>query len=91
MVQKIDWGKFIEECEHSGKTVAGFCRQRGVRENQYWYWKKRLSGTGRKLVRVGEPRKIEIMLANGVTLRLPVDCGVEAIRVILEALHAVGT
>jgi hypothetical protein len=36
------WRRLISEQRQSGKSVAVFCEERGLREWQYYEWKKRL-------------------------------------------------
>jgi hypothetical protein len=36
------WLDLISEQQQSGKSIAGFCRERGLRVWQFYEWKKRL-------------------------------------------------
>jgi len=36
------WRGLISEQSQSGQTVAAFCRDRGIRDSQFYDWKKRL-------------------------------------------------
>ena len=36
------WQKLISEQARSGKSVAAFCRERGLARSHFWWWKKRL-------------------------------------------------
>jgi len=36
------WRELISEQEQGGKSVAAFCRERGVPASQMFYWKRRL-------------------------------------------------
>ena len=38
----LRWRDVVSEQEGSGKSVAAFCRERGLREWQLYEWKKRL-------------------------------------------------
>lgn len=94
MTSRTDWGCIIKDQQASGKNAAEFCRERGIRESRFWYWKSRVprpSGnrTEGRFAPVGELPRIEITLKNGVLLRLPADCGIEALKIVLEALDAV--
>jgi predicted NACHT family NTPase len=40
---RAKWRDLISEQQQSGKSIAGFCRQRGIRAWQFYEWKKRLS------------------------------------------------
>ena len=36
------WRALVGEQEQSGRSVASFCRERGLRSGQFFAWKKRL-------------------------------------------------
>ena len=51
------WRGLISEQEQSGKTVAAFCRERGVPASQIFAWKRRVcekAGAGFVQVKVAE-------------------------------------
>ena len=88
------WKKTIQEQRSSGKSIAAYCHERGIRPSQFWYWSKDMTKPTREqpqrsFVPVGEQSRIEISLKGGILLRLPADCGVEALRTVLEAIDAV--
>src|SRR5215469_4894013 len=39
---RAKWQRLISEQEQSGRTVAAFCRQRGLCVPHFYWWKKRL-------------------------------------------------
>src|ERR1039457_27646 len=39
---QAEWSGFVSEQVASGKSVAAFCRERGLRVWQFYEWKKRL-------------------------------------------------
>lgn len=41
------WEQRLAEYEDSGKTIAAWCKEQTVRENQFYYWRKKLR-TGQK-------------------------------------------
>jgi hypothetical protein len=41
----LRWRGLVSEQAASGRSVAGFCRDRGLREWQLYEWKKRLRAT----------------------------------------------
>jgi transposase-like protein len=44
------WEQRLAEYENSGKTIKAWCQEQAVRENQFYYWRKKLrdqSGTGK--------------------------------------------
>ena len=46
------WRKKLSEFQTSGLTVGEFCKQEGLSQKSYWYWKARVqkipSGRGRR-------------------------------------------
>ena len=36
------WAKVIREAARSGKSVREFCRQRKLKESQFYWWQKKL-------------------------------------------------
>ena len=36
------WERRFKEFESSGKTIAAWCKEHSVRENQFFYWRKKL-------------------------------------------------
>jgi transposase-like protein len=76
---RAKWRELLSEQLSSGQTVAAFCRDRGIRDSQFYDWKKRVrEGEGTKFVEVkvkasSEQRTpaperypaIEIRLSNG--------------------------
>ena len=65
MVQPIkhtEWRSLLREQEESGQSVAAFCRSRGLRKSQFYYWKKRLR-------EVAAPQFVELQVAKP-TLRM---------------------
>lgn len=37
------WESIINKCEHSGQTIVCFCKERGIAQHKYHYWKKKLT------------------------------------------------
>jgi hypothetical protein len=94
------WRALISEQSRCGQTVAAFCRERGIREWQFFAWKKRLKQAGAKqfveVQVVGRPSvptcsasgpAIEIRLEGG--RRVFVEPGFDAahLRAVLAALE----
>ena len=81
------WSKLIAEQEASGQKVRRFCRERGIGEPSFYYWRKRLrkSDTVRFALRETTPADtgrtasaLELVLRNGcvsATLRTQRRCG----------------
>ena len=36
------WEKLIRECQKSGKTIAVWCNEAGVKESSYYYWLQKI-------------------------------------------------
>ncbi len=36
------WEQRLAEYESSGKTITAWCKEQSVRDNQFYYWRKRL-------------------------------------------------
>jgi len=85
------WRKLIAEQEASGETIRAFCKERGVGDHSFYFWRKRL----RKrepvqfavLKTVAAAAPLELILASGE--RLCIGNGVDAatLRLVLDALR----
>lgn len=86
------WTKLIAEQEASGATVRAFCKQRGVSDHSFYFWRRRLRQTEPvkfallKTV-AGSGSLIELFLPGGE--RLSIRGGVDAatLRSVLDALR----
>ena len=93
-------GLFLEQLS-SGQTVAAFCRDRGIRDSQFYDWKKRIrEGEAAKFVEVkvkepGEQRTsaperypaIEIRLNKGRSLLVEPGFDASHLRALLTVLE----
>jgi transposase-like protein len=52
------WRNLISEQGRSGQSVAAFCRERGLADSHFFYWKKRLRETM-------TPQFVAVQIANG--------------------------
>jgi hypothetical protein len=98
------WSGLIAEQQQSGKSVAGFCQERGLGTGQFYEWKKRLRergpapfvevevkpAAGAVVPEAGHGSAIEIRLKSG--RRLAVEPGFEArhLRALLSVLESEG-
>ena len=76
------WQGLLSEQGRSGESVAAFCRERQLRASHFYWWKKRLGGSGaEKFVEVklaaaastlgaSEDWRVEVVLRNGRGLRV---------------------
>ena len=93
-------GLFLEQLS-SGQTVAAFCRDRGIRDSQFYDWKKRVrEGEAAKFVEVklkasGEQRTpalerypaIEIRLSKGRCILVEPGFDASHLRALLAVLE----
>jgi hypothetical protein len=91
----------VSEQSQSGQTVAAFCRDRGIRDSQFYDWKKRIrEGEAAKFVEVkvkepGEQRTsaperykaTEIRLSKGRSLFVEPGFDVSHLRALLAVLE----
>ena len=92
------WQERIAEQERSGTSVRRFCRERGIREHLFYYWRKRLRHqqepmrfalVDREAAR-REPApeaNLELVLATGERLRIGAGVNVTTLRAVLEVLR----
>ena len=73
----MKWRGVVSEQSQSGQTVAAFCRDRGIRDSQFYDWKKR--------VREGEATKfVEVKLKEPSEQRTPAPERYPAIEIRLS-------
>lgn len=90
------WSKLIAEQEAGGQKVRAFCRERGITEPSFYYWRKRLrkreslqfallattsADTGSKA------STLELVLRNGERLRIGNQVDAATLRIVLEAVR----
>ncbi len=67
----------VSEQSQSGQTVSAFCRDRGLRDSQFYDWKKR--------IREGEAAKfVEVKVAESGEQRMPAPERYPAIEIRLN-------
>ena len=91
------WRKLVSEEARSGKSVAEFCRERGLHSSYFFAWKKRLreSPAARFLeVQVTErapiarDSRMEIRLRNGRSVVVKQGFDAEQVRALLAVAEA---
>ena len=99
VVKNDEWRDRIAEQERSGISVKGFCKEQGLAEHQFYYWRKRLRNPP-QLVRFAlvdrgarrpEPAtqaELELVLASGARLRIGTGVDAATLRTVLQALRA---
>ena len=92
------WQERIAEQERSGLSVQRFCEERGLTEQSFYLWRKRLRK--REPVRFAlvetEPAKrqsatevgLELVMARGERLRISANVDPAVLRTVLEVLRA---
>jgi len=90
------WSKLIAEQEAGGQKVRPFCRERGITEPSFYYWRKRLRK--RETVQFAllattpadtgsEASGLELVLRNGERLRIGNEVDAATLRMVLEAVR----
>jgi hypothetical protein len=66
------WRRLLDEQRKSGKSVSAFCRDRGLSDKCFGYWRKKLEGPGEsgQFARVGRAEEIEIVLPGGKAIKI---------------------
>lgn len=80
---KDEWRKLISEQSRSTKPVSEFCRERGVNEKTFSFYKSKLKSSD-GFVQVSGARSVELTLRSGVVLRV----GTDDLPAVLRALDA---
>ncbi len=98
------WRRLIREQQQSGQAIRGFCREQGVTESAFHFWKRELRVNRRKCatgtvdpspptlmpVSVIGPMTSPLTLElGGATLRIEVGVDAELLRTVLESLRAI--
>lgn len=92
------WRELIAEQKRSGVSVHRFCEDRGLTEQSFYVWRKRLKKetpmqfalvqTGPSGPAGGAEAALEVVLRTGERLRIGASVNVAALRLVLEALRA---
>jgi hypothetical protein len=73
------WRERIAQQETSGQSIPAYCRERGLKEHAFYWWRRRLreQGTAVRFALVEAKRAeetfapIELVLSSGDLLRIP--------------------
>jgi hypothetical protein len=92
------WRGRIAEQERSGLSVQQFCKEQGLTEQAFYFWRKRLRNqepmrfalleTGSTQQQPGRETSLELVLATGERLRIGAGVDRTLLRMVLEALRA---
>lgn len=96
------WQRMLEARRESGLSVAVFCRQEGLSEGAYYYWRRKLAGRISKpdeksppaFLEVVMPRDhavaVELVFSSGHTLRINPAVDPKRLSEVLSAFKQVG-
>ena len=72
MRRREDWESLLKEQESSGQSISGFCRERGVSDSAFAYWRKKAGKekASGEFVRVESNQRVSIELPGGSTIRI---------------------
>ena len=86
------WRKLIAEQEESGDTIRAFCKQRGIGDHSFYFWRRRLrvkAPVQFALVKtVGGEAPLELLLACGERLRIANGVDAATLRLVLDTLRS---
>jgi hypothetical protein len=90
------WRKLIAEQEGRGQKVRPFCRERGITEPSFYYWRKRLGKCEsvqfalletRPTDTAGTSSAFELVLTSGERLRIGSEVDAATLRMVLEVVR----
>jgi transposase-like protein len=90
------WRKLIAEQEGGGQKVGPFCRERGITEPSFYYWRKRLQKRESVQFALLETRPtdtgsttcaFELVLTSGERLRIGNEADAATLRMVLEVVR----
>jgi transposase len=88
------WQRHLESWRSGGTTQIAYCQKHGVSRHAFQYWKHQLeNGRPSRFVEVKKPlapgsrNHIEILLAEGVRIRVPQGASPEELRMVLHVLR----
>jgi transposase-like protein len=89
------WQELVRQHGQSKLSVSAFCREQGVSDQSFYYWRKRLSDRGPvrfALVERGAPgtddnASVELILACGDRLRIAPGIDAATLRTVLSVLR----
>lgn len=90
------WAMVVQECAASGLSNWEFCRQRGIAEKSFYYWKRKLrsqivESSSPQLVQLGPPVVSDEQLCiqyRGAKLKLPTSVDMDAVAAIPRSLQS---
>lgn len=89
MTKQQEWERRLKEQALSGLTPRAWCQRRGVSEQTFHYWQKRLGKATEKsndFVQIGGKEPLELVLREGVRIRIPQGFDSADVKRLVEAL-----
>jgi hypothetical protein len=89
------WVERLQRFADSGATVVAFCQSEGISSHAFYYWKNKLhchspapdADQPRLLpVHLFDGAAVELVLPNGIALRLNPGCDLAFVRRLVDAL-----
>jgi transposase-like protein len=89
------WTKLIAEQEASEHKVRPFCREHGIEEHSFYYWRRRLRENRTVRFAVLDTRKanteppaaLELVLSSGERLRIGAGVDAATLRLVLDTIR----
>jgi transposase-like protein len=90
------WRKLIAGQESGGQKVGPFCRERGITEASFYYWRKRLRNRESVQFALLETKPtdtgrttsaLELVLTSGERLRIGSEVDAATLRMVLEIVR----
>lgn len=90
-----EWSKIIDSQSKSGQTISAFCRDQGIKEGTFYYWRARLQeseeleeeGFIKLRPQSAVPGIILLRLGGGLELELPPDYSPSALSELIRSLR----
>ena len=91
MTTREDWKKRIEQHRRSGLSAAAWCKQHGIRENQFHYWRRavetpEVAPDAGRFVRVSGVEAVELFVGEKLRLKVPAGFDSTELKRLLEVL-----
>jgi hypothetical protein len=93
--RRTDWSRLIAEQEASGQSLRAFCDERGIKQNSFYRWRKRVRDNQSVRFALLEPKEeiatrasgLEVILTSGERLRVANGVDAATLRLVLEMLR----
>jgi hypothetical protein len=96
-IKRQQWAKRMQAWERSGQPRAAFCRSRGLNLHTFDYWRRVLRApstalvpvvvTARRAEAVAMPPVVEVVLPDGIRVRVPTGFEAAQVATLVSALR----